>query len=982
MHTGEYVGHVGALAVALGVGSAVAMGMGCGVAGADPTHSSTSSGSSGSSTKSPDRAKPKRQHASKQRKAAAAKPEDTKSKGSDDAASTPAAAIEKVGTELRTAVRDALDTVHIKRPVADEPTVKIPNAKASAKRRTPPSRPETGTRVEPEHELHATQGAPKRSEPAAPVAVAIDAITAIPKSAVTTGMQAVSTIAPDPGPKVPLRPKVEKAEQVDNVEAGVTGAVATVINTVLNPFSVDSAPDAPNEPPATWAVLAFARREFEHAFRRPQDLLTQASTLTSTLTAEGPVALAPGIVVPPELTDRVIATPGPSLTDQITVSGMAALKQVSQVIGVNITMKLGELITTPTPPWFTTIGLDVTKDTYEGGDVWVITPPNPTGERVIAVHGSGFVNDPNIIHWMDYTQMARETGATIVVPRYPLIPAGGTAENSVPPMADFIAAQVEEYGAENVSVYADSAGGTLSTLAVQKIVRDCNGDSGCLATRVPSRMVLLSPGLSGDDIYSDPNVELVNDPVVWLTEEDKEYYGQWASGPEELWNPMIGPTEGMPPTTIYIGSRESSAPGVLLYAQRMVNAGSDVNVVIGMGQIHDWAQGGPIPINSQSANYRDDVYRQLGIESGDPAEAAAVSGVAAVLNSSTSTQQASPAGAIALAPGIVVPDSLADNVDVTDDASLFDQLTVSALAAFRQISEVVGVDITTSLGGGIVVPDPPPILTFGLDVRATEFTAEDADGVEQTWQVWEISNPSSDSDEQVIAFHGGGLTTAPNIFHWLDYTQMSRQTGATVIVPRYPLIPDGGTADNTIPPAADLIAAYVAEHGAENVSVYGESSGGMIAVLAVQKIARDCAGDTQCLSSRMPSRMVLSSPGLTDPDIYTDPNVVLVNDPLFGVPESDGFADWRSQQDPALSDTFLGPVEGLPQTTIYIGTREIIAPGALKFAKLIDDAGGDVDVVIGMGQMHGWATLPINSQYADYRDDVYQQLGIVSAEEV
>ncbi|CDP88237.1 hypothetical protein BN975_04070 [Mycolicibacterium farcinogenes] len=28
--------------------------------------------------------------------------------------------------------------------------------------------------------------------------------------------------------------------------------------------------------------------------------------------------------------------------------------------------------------------------------------------------------------------------------------------------------------------------------------------------------------------------------------------------------------------------------------------------------------------------------------------------------------------------------------------------------------------------------------------------------------------------------------------------------------------------------------------------------------------------------------------------------------------------------------------------------------------------------------MHGWATLPINSQYANYRDDVYRQLGIAA----
>ncbi|MEW2478174.1 alpha/beta hydrolase fold domain-containing protein [Mycobacterium sp. NPDC049093] len=525
-----------------------------------------------------------------------------------------------MGARLRTAVRDALDSVDPTRPDSDDDVtaarataaVKVPTTKARTKRQTRtvgrlPSQNQAASGA-PEIAPEPVKTTPETSEPRTPVAVAVDSIAAIPKSALT----------PAPKPEIPALPKTEK------VEASVTGAVATVVNTVLNPFSVNSTPDSPADPPAAWAMLAFARREFEHALRQPQDLLTRASTLTSAVTAEGPVALAPGIVVPPELAGHVITTPGPSLTDQITVFGMEALKQVSQVIGVNITMKLGELITTPTPPWFTTIGLDVTKETYEGGDVWVITPPNPTGERVIAVHGSGFVYDPNIIHWMDYAQMARQTGATIVVPRYPLIPDGGTAENSVPPMADFIAAQVEEYGAENVSVYADSAGGTLSTLAVQKIVRDCNGDSDCLETRVPSRMVLLSPGLQGSDIYTDPNVALVNDPVVWLTEADKEYYGSWASGPEELWNPMIGPTAGMPPTTIYVGSREQAAPGALLYAERMVDAGpnADVTVVIGMGQIHDWAQGGPIPINSQSANYRDDVYRQLGIVADDDTEPA------------------------------------------------------------------------------------------------------------------------------------------------------------------------------------------------------------------------------------------------------------------------------------------------------------------------------------------------------------------------
>ena len=54
--------------------------------------------------------------------------------------------------------------------------------------------------------------------------------------------------------------------------------------------------------------------------------------------------------------------------------------------------------------------------------------------------------------------MARNTGATVIVPIYPLAPQG-TAATVVPAMADLISSQIDQHGAENVSVYGDSAGG-------------------------------------------------------------------------------------------------------------------------------------------------------------------------------------------------------------------------------------------------------------------------------------------------------------------------------------------------------------------------------------------------------------------------------------------------------------------------------------------------------------------------------------------
>ena len=80
------------------------------------------------------------------------------------------------------------------------------------------------------------------------------------------------------------------------------------------------------------------------------------------------------------------------------------------------------------PPYFTTLGLNVTRDKYEGGDVWVIAPPNPSAEYVVAVHGGGFTIQPNVIQWFDYVSMARDTGATVIVPIYPLVTTEGDVE--------------------------------------------------------------------------------------------------------------------------------------------------------------------------------------------------------------------------------------------------------------------------------------------------------------------------------------------------------------------------------------------------------------------------------------------------------------------------------------------------------------------------------------------------------------------------
>ena len=162
------------------------------------------------------------------------------------------------------------------------------------------------------------------------------------------------------------------------------------------------------------------------------------------------------------------------------------MRAVSDFLGVDFATDIGPLLASDNPPWFTTLGLTVQRSEFDGVPVYTISSPNPSGKYVVGVHGGAYVLQPSLFHWLDYASMARDTGATVVVPIYPLAPQG-TAGTVVPLMADLISSQIDQHGAENVGVYGDSAGGGIALAAVQELVRRDEP--------VPSHMVLISPAL-------------------------------------------------------------------------------------------------------------------------------------------------------------------------------------------------------------------------------------------------------------------------------------------------------------------------------------------------------------------------------------------------------------------------------------------------------------------------------------------------------
>ncbi|WP_431233066.1 alpha/beta hydrolase fold domain-containing protein [Mycolicibacterium psychrotolerans] len=296
------------------------------------------------------------------------------------------------------------------------------------------------------------------------------------------------------------------------------------------------------------------------------------------------------------------ATPGtftgqPSLVQRLYAGVVGALKsQLTSTAGS------GPLYSAA-PPWYTTLGLTVTKTEFEGMPVYTLQRTWAQSDKeVVYVHGGGYVTQPLVFQWATVADYARQTGATIVVPIYPLGGQGGNAETVVPAIADLMSQVTKERGAVNVSVLGDSAGGGLALAAVQEQIR--RGDT------TPNSMVLLSPWL--DVTLSDPRSHQINDPL--LDADALVAYGKlWADNldpTDPRVSPLYGSLAGLPPTTVYSGSLDLLSPDTVRLQEKAIADGVPITFGLRSDSIHCW---GVFPFLPEAQADRTNTYKALGL---------------------------------------------------------------------------------------------------------------------------------------------------------------------------------------------------------------------------------------------------------------------------------------------------------------------------------------------------------------------------------
>jgi triacylglycerol lipase len=250
------------------------------------------------------------------------------------------------------------------------------------------------------------------------------------------------------------------------------------------------------------------------------------------------------------------------------------------------------------------LGETVTHTTYNGMPVVQIAPAHPDGNYVVALHGGAFVWEPVFFHWLDYSVMAYQTGATFVVPLYPLMQQGGTAGVVVPEIAGLLSSEIAAHGASQVSVLGDSAGGNIGLAAVQYLVAHDQP--------VPSSLVLLSPLV--DQGLTNPNLglELGHDPFFPSDRANRVFQiGNYWKGDLAITDPLVSPLygslQGLPPTYVYAGSMDPVAPDLLVLAQHAASQSAPISFVLADGAFHDW-----VVLSPGGVRYFPQIEQELG----------------------------------------------------------------------------------------------------------------------------------------------------------------------------------------------------------------------------------------------------------------------------------------------------------------------------------------------------------------------------------
>ena len=112
----------------------------------------------------------------------------------------------------------------------------------------------------------------------------------------------------------------------------------------------------------------------------------------------------------------------------------------------------------------------ITTEQFMGRNIFIITPKNKekTNIKILYFHGGSYVAEATRKHWKFIEQLANDTGATVILPDYPLTPKY-TYKDVFKMVVPLYKEIIEKVDTKNLILMGDSAGAGLGLALEEKI---------------------------------------------------------------------------------------------------------------------------------------------------------------------------------------------------------------------------------------------------------------------------------------------------------------------------------------------------------------------------------------------------------------------------------------------------------------------------------------------------------------------------------
>ena len=200
-------------------------------------------------------------------------------------------------------------------------------------------------------------------------------------------------------------------------------------------------------------------------------------------------------------------------------------------------------------------------------------------KRILYFYGGGFIFEPMSEHFRFLDQLAAELRCEITVFCYPLTPTY-TYADTYAPAAGLYRSMAEKYGADNIVLMGDSAGGTIAMTLC--------GFLRSVGLPAPGGLVCFSPCC--DLRLDNPDIPAYekDDPVLGAAGQ-RRICKSWCGArnmDDPLLNPMCMDVSALPETLILCGTNELLYPDIRLFVSRAFGKGKLLEVHVYEGMFH------------------------------------------------------------------------------------------------------------------------------------------------------------------------------------------------------------------------------------------------------------------------------------------------------------------------------------------------------------------------------------------------------------